>query len=158
MQHPNILHLLDDFLIVAPTESLCQKQLQIFIDLCNYLGVPIAQEKMFGPSQVLSFAGIELDTCLMEARLPQDKINKCLGVLSSFLRRKKVTLKEIQTLIGLLNFACSVIVPGRAFLRYLIDLTMGICAQHHSIRLTQSVLWCYGSWPDKWAGKNIAIL
>lgn len=136
---PNILHLLDDFLIVAPTESLCQKQLQIFIDVCNYLGIPIAPEKTFGPSQVLSFAGIELDTCKMEARLPADKIEKCLGFLSHFLTKKKVTLKEIQTLIGLLNFACSVVVPGRAFLRRLIDLTIGIRAQHHSIRLTKSV-------------------
>jgi len=28
---------------------------------------------------------------------------------------KKVTLREIQSVIGLLNFACQVIAPGRAF-------------------------------------------
>ena len=40
---------------------------------------------------------------------------------------------------GLLNFACSVVVPGRAFLRRLIDLTKGIKSAHHFVRLTKSV-------------------
>ena len=35
---PCILHLLDDFLIVAPTESLCQSQLNIYLNTCYYLG------------------------------------------------------------------------------------------------------------------------
>lgn len=76
----------------------------------------------------------------MEARLPAEKIDKCLGLLSNFLRRKKVTLKEIQTLIGLLNFACLVVVPGQAFLRRLIDLTIGIRAQHHYIAFCFSLI------------------
>ena len=33
---PYILHLLNDFLIVAPTESLCHSQLNIFLDMCSY--------------------------------------------------------------------------------------------------------------------------
>ena len=40
---------------------------------------------------------------------------------------------------GLLNFACSVIKPGRAFLRRLVDLTVGIRSPHHLIRLTKEV-------------------
>lgn len=204
---PFILHLLDDFLIVAPTESLCHSQLNIFLDMCYYLGIPIAPEKTIGPSQILSFAGIELDSCLMEARLPLDKVEKCIGIISDFLKQKRVTLREVQSLTGLLNFACLVIVPGRAFLRRVIDSTIGVRSPNFSIRLTRSVRedlkvwlsflsqyngkslflpdvwnnsdklslytdtagstgfgaifghnWCYGSWPDKWIGKNIAIL
>jgi hypothetical protein len=56
-----------------------------------------------------------------------------------FLNRKKVTLKDLQSLIGLLNFACSVIVPGRAFLRRLIDLTQGMQKPRHFIRLRQAI-------------------
>ena len=48
----------------------------------------------------------------MEARLPLDKVDKCIGIISDFLMR------EAQSLTGFLNFACSVIVPGRAFLLY----------------------------------------
>ena len=53
--------------------------------------------------------------------------------------RQKVTLRELQSLIGLLNFACSVVVPGRAFLRRLINLTIGVKRPHHYIRLTQQI-------------------
>lgn len=49
----SILHLLDDFLIVASTENLCKQQLQLFLDLCNYLGIPMAPEKTLGPFTTL---------------------------------------------------------------------------------------------------------
>ena len=113
-----ILHLLDDFLIVSPTEDLCTRQLEIFLMCCNYLGIPMAPEKTMGPSTTITFAGIELDSVEMEARLPQKKLDKCKELISEFLKRRKVTLKEIQSLTGLLNFACAVVVPGRAFLRH----------------------------------------
>ena len=127
---PYILHLLDDFLIVSPTVDSCQHQLDTFLLLCSYLGIPMAPEKTVGPSTTLAFAGIELDTVLMEARLPKEKLDKCRELLSAFLRRRKVTLQEIQSLTGLLNFACTVVVPGRAFLRRLIDLTIGVQKPH----------------------------
>ena len=121
-----MLYLLDDFLFIAPSECLCQQQLNIFLEFYLYLGVPIAPEKTCGPSTTLSFVGIELDIVLKEARLSQDKLDKCVTTMLEFRHRKKVTLHEFQSLIGLLNFACSVVQPGRAFLRCLIDLTIGI--------------------------------
>lgn len=36
-----------------------------------------------------------------------------------------------------MNFACCIILPGRAFLRRLIDLTKGLTKPHHYIRLTK---------------------
>lgn len=134
-----IIHLLDDFLILAPTFELCKQQLGIFTHLCSYLGIPIAPEKTHGPSRVLSFAGIELDSIQMEARLPEDKVKKCTSLISQFLQRKKVTLRELQSLLGLLNFACTIVKPGRAFLRRLIDLTIGIRSPTHFIRINTSV-------------------
>ncbi len=83
----------------------------------------MAPEKTVGPSQIISFAGIELDSVLMETRLPQEKLDKCQSLISAFLMRRRLSLQEIQSLTGLLNFACSVVVLGRAFLRRLIDLT-----------------------------------
>ena len=91
---------------------------------------------MLGPLTTLSFAGIELDTVKLEPRLPRDKLQKCAEFISEFLRCKKVTLCEMQSLVGLLNFVCSVICPSRAFLRRLIDLTHGVRLSHHRIKLT----------------------
>ncbi|PFX27885.1 uncharacterized protein LOC111327038 [Stylophora pistillata] len=137
IQH--VLHLLDDFLFIAPSECLCQQKLNIFLEFCSYLGVPIALEKTCGPATTLSFVGIELDTVLMEAKLPRDKLDKCVTTILEFQHRKKVALRELQSLIGLLNFACSVVQPGRAFLRRLIDFTIGIKSPSHKIRPNQEV-------------------
>ena len=67
-------------------------------------------------------------------------------MLRDFYKRRKVTLPELQSLIGLLNFTCSVVLPGRAFLRRLIDLTIGIRRPHFKIRLNKdtksdSIVW-----------------
>jgi hypothetical protein len=132
-----LLHLLDDFLIISSTYFVCKANL--FIILCDFLGIPIAPDKTFGPSTTLTFAGIELDALKWEAHLPKDKIEKCVQCIASFLTCKNVTLKELKSLIGLLNFACSVVTPGRAFLRRLIDLTRRISQPHFFIRLNRNV-------------------
>jgi hypothetical protein len=85
---------------------------------------------------VLPFVGIVLDTVKYEARLPLDKLDKCRLQIGKFKARPKVTLQELQSLIGLLNFACVVVSPGRAFLRRLTDLTIGFSNPLHHISLT----------------------
>ena len=86
----------------------------------------------------LQFAGVTLDTTDMEARLPEFKLQKCRELSTDFHKRRKVTLRELQSLTGLLNFTCSVVLPGRAFLRRLFDLTKGVGCPHHRIRLTKA--------------------
>ena len=75
--------------------------LKNFLSLCDCLGVPIAHEKTEGPSTTLQFAGITLDTINIEARLPDDKLQKCNAQLLDMHRCRKTTLKELQSLIGL---------------------------------------------------------
>ena len=62
MQHLHasaVLHILDDFLFIAPSRVKCSEDLHKFLDMCNFLGVPIAQDKTVGPNTTLQFAGIE---------------------------------------------------------------------------------------------------
>lgn len=109
------IHILDDFLIIDQSLFYCGSQLALLLDLCNELGVPKAHEKTARLCHVLSFAGIELDCLAFEARIPQEKIQKCLSEIGHTLSCKKVTLKELQSLIGLLNFACCAIIPFEFF-------------------------------------------
>ena len=135
------VHVLDDFLFISPPAiDTCTKSSDLtrFLIFAEKLGIPIKQEKTVFPTTKLTFLGLELDSELMEVRLPQDKLEKLRTILSSFLHRKKVTLLELQSLIGLLNFACAVVSPGRAFLRRIIDLTKGIQKPYHKRRLTKS--------------------
>ena len=100
----SVLHILDDFLFIAPTKDQCRRDLTNFVSLCNHLGVPLAPEKTVGPATVLQFAGIRLDSVRMEVRLPEEKVQTCRNLLTDFLSRRSVCLKELQSLIGLLNF------------------------------------------------------
>ena len=85
-------HYLDDFLMFGPTDSpVCQHNLNTFTEVCNELGIPLATEKLKGPSTSLTFLGIILDTHCMEIYLPKDKLQCILQELSSWLHRKTDT-------------------------------------------------------------------
>ena len=156
----NLIHLLDDFLLIQPTESQCSKSLQFFLELCDFLGIPMAPEKTFGPSTILTFAGIELDTIRCESRLPEDKLLKCKQLIAVFIKKRKATLRELQSLTGVLNFACSVVVPGRCFLRRLIDLTIGLRRPNHFVRVTKEVkadLFTWQQFFQEYNGKSFFL-
>ena len=98
---------------------------------------PYCNRKNLWPSNNIIFCWNWIRFSPNAARLPLDKLNGCSTLLLEFLHRKKATLRGVQSLTGLLNFACPVIVPGRAF--RLIDLTAGIQWPHHLIRLSKDV-------------------
>ncbi|XP_075203963.1 uncharacterized protein LOC142310334 isoform X1 [Anomaloglossus baeobatrachus] len=112
-----IIHYLDDFLFVAQDSSRCSYLLNSFCSLMQRLGVPLSSEKTVGPARCLTFLGIELDSVQMVFRLPPDKISKLLGLVKGFLAVSKVTLKQMQSLLGMLVFACRVMPMGRVFSR-----------------------------------------
>ena len=67
---PNILHYLDDFLVVgSPATSECQHSLNSIMAICTQLSVPL---------------GIQIDTEKMQARLPADKLSRLQRELTSW--------------------------------------------------------------------------
>ena len=69
--------------------------------------------------------GITLDSVKMEARLPEDKLHHTRDMLAAWSSRRGGSLRELQSLIGTLQFACRVISPGRPFMQCIINLTRG---------------------------------
>ena len=151
---PASIHILDDFLFINKSFHLCQGDLRRFQQMCAAIGVPLAPEKTVGPSTCLPFVGIELDTIRAEARLPPDKLAKCQRIIQELLQQQKATLKSVQSLVGLLNFTCQVVLPGRPFLRRLIDLTMGVQKPYHFVRLTRQVKMDLRTWLRFFQGFN----
>ena len=159
-KYSRIFHLSDDFLIVSKPLSPLEHNLRALLQTCDGKGVPMASEKTVRPSFVLSFAGIELDTIKMESRLPEDKLTKYRSLIREFLTEKKVTLTELQSLIGFLSFTCSVIVPVRTFLRRLINLTVGVKRPRHFIRLnreTKADLRLWLTFLESYNGKSFFL-
>lgn len=130
-------HILYYFFFIGPADSQsCKNDLTNFLYLCKTIGVPIKMSKTQTPTTSIIIYGIEIDSCKMEARLPVEKVDKVRTHLLDMQCKDKTNLRELQSLIGLLNFACSVVVPGRAFLRRLIDLTCGVENQQDMIDLS----------------------
>lgn len=70
----DILHYLDDFLIVSSPDSLESNQAHQALEMCARMGVPIAAHKTEGPATITVFLGIELETVTRTLRLPEEKL------------------------------------------------------------------------------------
>lgn len=145
MPSAHCLHMLDDFFFIAPDYETCLQHLNHFINMCSFLGVPIAPDKTTPPSTNTTFLGVELDTTTWTARLPPDKLQTYASDLLQSCQSTKLTKKQLQSLIGKLSFATSV-VPARPFLRRLIDLLPTVSKPHYFIRLTHQVKQDLNTW------------
>ena len=111
-----ISHYLDDFLLLGPPgSSACANNLAAIKEVRSTPGIPLALEKVEGPSHSLTFLGITLDTQQMMAHLPKDKLQRIRTLLAAWLKKRKATKKEIHSLVGLLEHATKVVKPGRTF-------------------------------------------
>ncbi len=130
----HVHHVLDDFLLVTKPPQLAERQLNIFLAVCNYLGIPVVIEKIESGT-IITFLGVELNTVLLEARLPKDKIKKCTQQIQAILGKTSVTQLELNSLAGLLNFACSVVRPGRPFMKGMYDAAASVKGRFHRIKV-----------------------
>lgn len=122
-----ICHYLDDFLFCSvPHTDECHHMLGSFDGMCDEIGVPRSEEKSVNWCTCLVFLGLELDTIDQCVRVPREKTIKLLSILHRALDADFMSLSNVQSLLGSLNFVCRAVSPGRAFLRRLIDLTKGV--------------------------------
>ena len=130
-------HLLDDFIFVlAPhSKSLAHQVFRSCVDMFKWFGFPLNTKKLFDPDFRQIVFGIGLDTQKGCFYIPDSKALKALAGLNCFLKCSSVSLKELQSLIGLLAFLARALVASRTFLRRLIDLTCGVAHQHQRIGL-----------------------
>ena len=71
------MHYLDDFLTLGHAElDECKRNLDLIMRICELLGVPLKSQINEGPSTILTFLGILLDTYRMEMRLPDEKVTE----------------------------------------------------------------------------------
>ena len=111
-------HYLDDFLVLgAPNTMECARALETTLTTFAELGVPVAPDKVEGPSTQLVFLGIELDSQNMQASPPQEKLRHLQALLSRAQSMKCVRdYHAFDSLVGHLVHATSVMPLGRAFL------------------------------------------
>ena len=119
----NVVKVLDDFLFIENSREQCLHALQSFKEICQLTGFPLAEHKTVPPTTSLTFLGLSIDTTSQEASLPQDKVNAYSCAAEALLTLSHCSLRQLKSVIGQLQFACSVIPSGRCFLRRLHNLT-----------------------------------
>ena len=154
-----IMHYLDDFLLVGtPDGQDCSRSLDTFLTMCDCLGVPIAWDKLVGPTTVLTFLGIEIDTHSMQLRLPEAKLNELRQLTTVWKGKQSCRRKELESLIGKLQFASTVVKPGRTFLRRLFELLSATRKDHHHIALRgtakSDIIW-WNTFLELWNGVSL---
>ena len=115
----------------------CHRNLELIIAVCRWLGVPLKdQKKMEGPSTVITFLGIELDTELQEIRLPTEKIHKLVETLVIW-NSKKSCPKRVMLSLRKLSHTYKVVIAGRLFLQRMIDTSKSVRQLSHWVHLNE---------------------
>jgi hypothetical protein len=118
---PVILHLLDDFFTIQTADTSGDRNMAILTMIFKRLNIPLSTQKTVDPD--IEYLGVILDTANVEARLPQNKVDRIISFIGTFLSRRSIRKRELLQLLGQFNFAARVIIPGRRFVRYLINLS-----------------------------------
>ena len=131
-----VIHYLDNYLTMGPPlSSICQHNLNTFTKLRKDLGVPLASDKLEGPSTSLSFLRIVLDTDHMEIILPDDKLSRTQEMIKTWFPKKKATKRQILSLVGTLQHATKVVRAGRSFKSQIYDTAAKLRKMHFLTRL-----------------------
>ena len=139
MGFTSVVAYLDDFLIVAPTQTECIMGQKILINLLRNLGFGISWGKVCGPSKRLVFLGVEIDSSLLRVSLPKAKLYDFKLLLQSFATRKRASLRQLQSLAGKLSWASLVVTGGKVFLRRILNEIALIKKQNHTRILSKEI-------------------
>ena len=155
-----VFHYVDDFIVLGHDRWSCERAMGIMEETAADLGFLLEPTKREGPSRVLSFLGIEIDTDAMEVRLPQAKVEELRHSLGLWLNRNCCVVKDLESLAGKLQHACRVVRPGRCFMRRIFALIgqgrrrkkTGLVRLNRKI---QADVWWWFTWLREWNGTSI---
>ena len=97
----HFIHILADFFIAEPTKVLCLGSFSTLLKVFMSLRVPTVAAKTLGPSQVLEFMGIMLDSNRMEASLPEDKLARIKQIQNTNRVFSATKRKPFQVMVGI---------------------------------------------------------
>ena len=128
------------------------------LTVCDELGFATNPRKTVQPCTQLELLGVELDSVAQEARVTETRLGETINMLYEWRSRSSCTKRQLQSLIGKLNFICTVCRPGRTFLQQMTDLLQNVQHPNHHIRLGNRFLKDLDWWLlflRDWNGKSM---
>ena len=93
-----VVNYLDDFLFIQLLKLLCDKAIELFLEMCQHLGITVALEKTEWGTTRIVFLGMLLDGEQLIIAIPEDKRCKAINMLEMMVSKRKATVKEMQRL------------------------------------------------------------
>ena len=118
---------------------------QLLVDL----GLVESKEKAEAPTTTITYLGVEFDSNTMEMRVPADKLEEIKSEITRWLRKKMITKKELQSLLGKLFWVGKVVKHSRVFLGRMLEQlrTMTKMKDSKKVKLTEDtrkdILWWF---------------
>ena len=112
-----VVFLTDDLFICGDSEEECQRNLNMALKILRELGLKLQQEKVTSPSQRMEFLGIVIDSIACQLSISEEKLahyGRAVDRAIVAARLGKLTVKEVDSLLGKLSWYCEVLVAGRA--------------------------------------------
>ena len=131
------IYYLNDFLIFIFSKNDYQTYEEFFAELCKQLNINIKIEKN-SAELIAIFLNIELNIVDMTVHLSVDKQKAALEKIDAVLKAKSISYETLKSLIGLLFFACKVIIFERFFLRHFYDALTASEWEHH-IKISKTI-------------------
>ena len=119
---------LDDVLgLIRGTKALADKAYALFLEVCAELGLQVQDnpEKTSPPARICTFLGVVWDSIKRELRLSEERVAKMVTRLEALAGSDWVTLKELQSIVGVLQYASCVIPAAVPYYRRLLDAQRG---------------------------------
>ena len=107
---------LDDFLLTDDTEQSAQRSLHIAQHALSMFGLVVNPDKTVGPARQLAFLGILLDSVQQTMSLTPERMDEIRSLLARAASARHISLPQLQSLIGKLSFAATVLPGARPFL------------------------------------------
>ena len=154
-----VFNYIDDFMSLDAYENACRSYIALG-NLLRDLGVHVAEEKSVFQTQIIEFLGVLYDFVQMTISLPEEKMVEIKQLLRIWLKKKDMTVKQLQKLVGKLQFAACCVCAGRVFMNRMYDM---ICemqeGQIYNVprQVWQDVRWWH-KYMKEYDGKSIMWL
>lgn len=90
-------------------------------DLLVSCGLEESKQKGVAPCSRLEFLGVLVDTEKMTLEVTPERLEEISLLVEAWLRKKKASMKDLQSLLGKLHFVSSCVQPGRIFVSRLLN-------------------------------------
>ena len=115
-----ILNYLDDF-ASAETSDRAEFAYQTLGTILEKCGIEESKEKACPPSTIMTFVGVLFNTETLTIEITPERLEEIKLLVKCWLSKTKATLKEVQSLLGKLNFVASCVRSSRIFISRLLQ-------------------------------------